>query len=93
MELPGLGLLKKDLKAGDVLDGEGGYTVYGRLVRAEDSLAGGYLPMGLSHGARLLRPVSKDAILTYHDVALDTNQLSYKLRKTLEKDFKPVSKS
>jgi predicted homoserine dehydrogenase-like protein len=84
---------KRDLKAGDVLDGEGGFTVYGRLVRADDSLAGGYLPMGLSHGAKLLRPVSKDAILTYQDVELDRNQLSYKLRKELEKDFKPVTRS
>ena len=84
---------KKDLKNGDILDGEGGYTVYGRLVRADESLAGSYLPMGLSHGARLLRPVSRDSILTYHDVALDRSQLAYKLRKTLESDFKPLIKN
>lgn len=82
---------KKDLKVGDVLDGEGGYTVYGRLARAEDSLAKGYLPMGLSHGAKVARPVSKDTILTYEDVELNKSQLSYKLRKELEKDFKPVT--
>ncbi len=83
---------KKELKEGDVLDGEGGYTVYGRLARADDSIAGGYLPMGLSHGAKLLRPVKKDSILTYQDVELDRSQLSYKLRKELEGDFKPVTK-
>jgi predicted homoserine dehydrogenase-like protein len=81
---------KKDLKKGDILDGEGGYTVYGRLVRADESLAGSYLPMGLSRGAKLLRPVSQDAILTYQDVEQDTSQLCYKLRKTLESDFKPL---
>ncbi len=81
---------KKDLKKGDVLDGEGGYTVYGRLVRAEDSIAGGYLPVGLSRGARLLQPVRKDSILTYQDVELDKSQLSYQIRKTLEDDFQPL---
>lgn len=81
---------KKDLKKGDVLDGEGGYTVYGRLVRADDSITGKYLPMGLSRSAKLLRPVRKDSILTYQDVELDRSQLSYKIRKILEDDFKPL---
>ncbi len=81
---------KKDLKKGDVLDGEGGYTVYGRLVRAGDSITGSYLPMGLSRGAKLLQPVRKDSILTYQDVELDRCQLSYKIRKILEDDFKPI---
>ncbi|MEE9365506.1 MAG: Gfo/Idh/MocA family oxidoreductase [Dehalococcoidales bacterium] len=81
---------KKDLKKGDVLDGEGGYTVYGRLVRADDSITGKYLPMGLSRSAKLLRPVRKDSILTYQDVELDRSQLSYKIRKILEDDFKPT---
>ncbi len=81
---------KKDLKKGDILDGEGGYKVYGRLVRADESLAGSYLPIGLSRGAKLLRPVSQDSILTYQDVELDRSQLSYELRKTLEDDFKPL---
>jgi predicted homoserine dehydrogenase-like protein len=81
---------KKDLKKGDVLDGEGGYKVYGRLVRAADSMAGSYLPVGLSRGANLLRPVGKDSILTYQDVELDRDQLSYKIRKTLEKEFEPI---
>ena len=83
---------KKDLQKGDVLDGEGGFTVYGRLTEAVDSIAGGYLPMGLSHSAKLIRAVKKDSILTYQDVALDKSQLSYKLRKVLEKDFKPITK-
>jgi len=83
---------KKNLQKGDVLDGEGGFTVYGRLTEAVDSIAGGYLPMGLSHGAKLIRAVKKDSILTYQDVALDKSQLSYKLRKVLEKDFKPITK-
>src|SRR5712671_5696849 len=45
---------KRDLRPGEVLDGEGGYTVVGKLIRAEDSLATGALPLGLAHEVRLL---------------------------------------
>ena len=77
---------KRDLKAGDVLDGEGGFTVFGLLVQAEESLQNAYLPMGLPGNARLTRPVAKDAILTYADVELDENLLSFTLRKSMEKE-------
>ncbi len=69
-------MAKKDLKAGDSLDGEGGYMVYGHLVRADRSIPGGYLPIGLSQGGKLRRPVAKDSILTYQDVTLDVNRFS-----------------
>ena len=77
---------KKKLLPGDILDGEGGYTVYGCLVRAEDSLAGKYLPIGLSGKARVNRLIQKDAVLTYDDVEIDENTFSYKLRKMVETD-------
>src|SRR6202045_2851630 len=48
---------KKNLLAGEILDGEGGYTVVGRLMPAAGSLAQGCLPLGLAHGWKLLRPV------------------------------------
>ena len=48
---------KKDLKPGELLDGEGGYTVVGRLMPAADSLAQGCLPLGLAHGWKLLKAV------------------------------------
>jgi predicted homoserine dehydrogenase-like protein len=76
---------KKDLNPGEILDGEGGYTVYGKLVRAADSLEHAYLPMGLTGGARVGRPVARDTLLTYGDVDLDELQLSFKLRKSMEK--------
>lgn len=76
---------KKNLNKGDVIDGEGGFTVFGRLVRAEDSLKKSYLPMGLSGNARIVRPVAKDSILTYDDVELDENLFSFTLRKSMEK--------
>lgn len=78
---------KKDLKPGDTLDGEGGYTVYGRLVKSAESLAGGYLPMGLTDRAKVVSPVSKDSILTYNDVTLDESAAAYKLRKSMEADY------
>jgi predicted homoserine dehydrogenase-like protein len=78
---------KKDLNPGDILDGEGGYTVYGRLTQAGESIKGKYLPMGLSNKVKVVRPVAKDAIVTYGDVELDDSLFSYRLRKKVEKEF------
>jgi predicted homoserine dehydrogenase-like protein len=75
---------KKDLKPGDVLDGEGGYTVYGRLVRAQESLEHGYLPMGLASHVKLVRPVAKDAVVSYEDIEMDESLFSYQLRRAME---------
>ena len=60
---------KRDLKEGETLDGEGGYTVWGRLMPAQDSLARGGLPIGLAHGIRLTRRIPKGDLVTWHDVA------------------------
>jgi len=81
-------IAKKDLKRGDFVDGEGGHTVYGQLVRAVESMESGYLPIGLASKAKVLRPVAKDSILTYHDVEIDKNLFSYKIRKSMEQAFK-----
>jgi len=78
---------KKDLKPGDVLDGEGGYTVFGRLARSDESIKNSYLPIGLTANARIIRPVKKDTNLTHCDVEVDKNLLSYKLRKSMEDGF------
>src|SRR5215510_188228 len=48
---------KRDLKVGEILDGEGGYTVVGKLMPAEGSLKVGALSLGLAHGVKVLRPV------------------------------------
>jgi predicted homoserine dehydrogenase-like protein len=79
---------KKDLKPGDILDGEGGYSVYGRLVRARDSLEHGYLPMGLASHLNLVRPVAKDGIVAYADVQTDESLFAYRLRRALEEEAK-----
>lgn len=75
---------KKDLKPGDMLDGPGAYTTYGQLVPAEESMKNNYLPTGFSEKVKVIRPVAKDAILTYDDVEIDENMFSYKLRKDIE---------
>ncbi len=75
---------KKDLQPGDVLDGEGGTTVYGRLARAQESIAKGFLPMGLANHVKLVRPVPKDAVVTYADVTIDESLFSHKLRRAME---------
>jgi predicted homoserine dehydrogenase-like protein len=65
---------KRELKAGETLDGEGGHTVWGRLMPARDSLARGGLPIGLAHGVRLTRPIRKGDAVTWHDIALPESE-------------------
>jgi predicted homoserine dehydrogenase-like protein len=75
---------KRALRAGDMLDGEGGHTVFGKLMRAADSRAAGALPIGLAHGVRLTRPVAAGANVTWADVQVDEGSAIMKLRRELE---------
>jgi predicted homoserine dehydrogenase-like protein len=79
---------KRDLAPGEVLDGEGGYTVWGKLLPAAKSLALGGLPLGLAHGIKLVRPVKKGQSLTWGDVAMDTTTRAWQLRQELETAFR-----
>ena len=65
-------------------DGEGGYTVVGRLMPAETSLALGCLPLGLAHGWKMLRPVAAGQPLSWSDVAFDASVPAVKLRREME---------
>ncbi|MBU3541662.1 flagellar biosynthesis protein FlgA [Polynucleobacter sp. MWH-Loch1C5] len=78
---------KRDLKAGEILDGEGGYTVWGKLLPAKKSLSIGGLPLGLAHDVKLKRPISEGQCLTWDDVELDTKTLAYRLRQEMEQRF------
>jgi predicted homoserine dehydrogenase-like protein len=78
---------KKDLKAGELLDGEGGYTVVGRLMPAEASLKGDCLPLGLAHGWKLLRAVARGQAVKWSDVAVDANSTAVRARREMEKSF------
>ena len=75
---------KRDLVAGEVLDGEGGYTVWGRLMPAADSLALGGLPIGLAHGVRLRRPIPTGAPLRWADVEIDDANDVVRERQAME---------
>lgn len=79
---------KKDLRAGETLDGEGGYTVFGKLAPASKSLEHHALPLGLAHGAKLIRDVPKDAIVSWNDVELDESQFAVQIRRQLETEFR-----
>ncbi|MCK5516404.1 MAG: hypothetical protein KAI39_05960 [Desulfobulbaceae bacterium] len=78
---------KKDLEPGDILDGEGGYTVFGKLMRAQDSVTQNVLPLGLTGQARIIKPVKKGELLTYAHVELNRSSLAFTLRKELEAGF------
>jgi predicted homoserine dehydrogenase-like protein len=78
---------KRDLKPGELLDGEGGYTVFGKLFPARKSLTRGSLPLGLAHNLKLVRPVVKDQSLTWADVAADESLPAYQLRREMEALF------
>jgi predicted homoserine dehydrogenase-like protein len=80
---------KKDLRPGDRLDGEGGHTVWGKLLPAATSFAAGGLPLGLAHDVMLLRPVAKGRSLSWADVAIDTCTRAYALRREMERAFSP----
>ena len=78
---------KRDLRPGEILDGEGGYTVVGRLMPAADSLRLGALPLGLAHQVRVLNPVRAGAPVLWKDVAIDPSSDAVMLRREMEASF------
>jgi len=80
---------KKSLSAGEVLDGEGGYTVVGRLMPAADSLAQNCLPLGLAHGFKVLRPIAAGQPVRWSDVAADEKSTAVRVRREMEASISP----
>ena len=78
---------KRDLRAGEMLDGEGGYTVWGKLLPAKTSARMGGLPLGLAHQVKLIRDVKKGQSLCWEDVAMDVALPAYKVRREMEALF------
>ncbi len=79
---------KRDLQEGEMLDGEGGYTVWGKLMPAADSLRVGALPIGLAHDVRMLKPVKAGATVRYADVAIDETSQTVRVRREMEALFR-----
>jgi predicted homoserine dehydrogenase-like protein len=73
-------LAKRDLKAGETLDGVGGFTTYGVIENADTFAAQGLLAMGVAEGARLLRDVPKDTPISAAHVALPEGRICDRLR-------------
>ena len=75
---------KRDLKSGEMLDGEGGFTVYGKLMPAKKSLSVAGLPIGLAHRVKLKNNVSKDQTISWADVEVDMTTQAVTTRKAME---------
>ncbi len=78
---------KRSLKTGEILDGEGGFCVWGRQTPAEQSLKQGYLPLGLAQNVRLKRDIGKGEPLRWIDVEYDPNDLAVRVRREMEATF------
>ena len=83
---------KSDLKAGSTLDGEGGYTVYGKLLPAKASLAIGALPLGLAHGVKLKRNIAAGETVLWSDVQYDRNATAVLFRREMEQFFTSIER-
>ena len=79
---------KRDLAEGEILDGEGGHTVYGKLRPAADSVALGGLPLGLAHGVKLVRPIAAHEAVRWDDVVIDTASDVVRFRREMEAAFR-----
>jgi predicted homoserine dehydrogenase-like protein len=88
-----MSVTKRALKAGETLDGEGGYMVYGRLAPAETSLARRALPIGLAHGVRVRNDVPAGAVVRWDDVEVDESALAVQLRRELEQSKRATARA
>ena len=81
---------KRNLQKGEVLDGEGGSTVWGKLIPSKTSLSIGALPIGLAHDIKLNKNINEDQIINWDDVDLNIKDETINYRKQMEKDFKSL---
>jgi predicted homoserine dehydrogenase-like protein len=84
-------IAKRDLTAGEVLDDYGQYMTYGEAVSADEMSSMRYLPEGLVEGCRLIRPIQKDAVITYDDVELPRGRIADTLRAEQYQHFRGES--
>ena len=78
---------KRDLAAGETLDGEGGFTVYGKLLPARASLERRALPIGLAHGVALKRAMRAGEVVRWDDVEIDPSLDAVRARRAMEARF------
>ena len=78
---------KRDLKKGEILDGEGGHMVWGKQIPANRSLTLGGLPLGLASHAALTKDVRAGKFLSWDDAAIDTKDQAVIIRREMEAAF------
>jgi predicted homoserine dehydrogenase-like protein len=78
---------KRALRAGEMLDGEGGYTVWGKLLPSATSLKLGALPIGLAHRVRLKADIAHGAVVRWSDVEIDAKDDTVMARRAMEARF------
>jgi len=83
---------KRALSAGEMLDGEGGQTVWGKLMPARDSAALGALPIGLAHKVKMKRAVAAGDPVRWDDVEHDAGSQAVQFRREMEKMFGTADK-
>jgi len=74
-----ISIAKKDLKVGDMLDGIGGFTLYGQCENTNVVRAERLLPVGLTEGCRMVRDVARDQPITFADIELPASRLCDRL--------------
>jgi len=78
---------KRDLKTGEILDGEGGFCVWGKQTPATTSLERELLPLGLAHNVKVKRDIAEGQALRWSDVIFDPNDSAVRVRREMEAAF------
>jgi predicted homoserine dehydrogenase-like protein len=84
---------KRKLKAGEMLDGEGGFCVWGKQTPADASLERGYLPLGLAHHVKLKADIEQGQRLKWADVEYDPDSLAVRVRREMEAAFRQPNRA
>ncbi|GAC1408564.1 MAG: Gfo/Idh/MocA family oxidoreductase [Candidatus Velthaea sp.] len=75
------------MRAGEVIDGEGGYAAYGTIATADEARRNRLVPMGLAHGLKLTHDVPADHFIGEDDVTFDESSFLWKLRREQDAMF------
>ncbi len=78
---------KRDIQVGEILDGEGGYTVWGRLMPSAASVAAKALPIGLASEVTVTQPINQGQIITTDDISADTTAQAWQVRNKMLEQF------
>jgi predicted homoserine dehydrogenase-like protein len=79
---------KRKLTPGEMLDGEGGFCVWGKQTPADASLKEGYLPLGLAHNVKLKTEIAEGQRIKWDDVVYDPDSQAVRVRREMEAAFR-----